>query len=430
MRRAGMTVGALALALFAALYSTALAQEGRYRLSAVIAALALGLGGVVALKIAPGLARKSLPEGWKVRFEYELTREGICYFVIIGIIAVASVNTGNNLLFIILAILLAGILVSGILSKIVLSGLHLEVDLPEHIFAGEPVRAHMTLRNSKRVIPSYSLTVGQNKTAKPAARRGATKPRPQEIFATPVYVPYIPAGGSVKEVVELRFPRRGRYRQNGFQVSSKFPFSILRRKRTLPATHEILVLPGIDPTPGFRTISPLIRGKIESLRKGRGCDLYALRGYQAGDSARQVDWKATAKTQKLMVREFTREEENCVTILLDACLGDLSVKARERFERAISLCACLAWQAYSNGSLLQFIGGSLKTPMEPAAGIIYPVLEELAVLQPVPRDGSNPGMSRQWEELSIEGELVLITERAEPFHASIPAARIIAIDGM
>ena len=55
--------------------------------------------------------------------------------------ALAALNTGNNLLFMILACLLAGILVSGVISQIVLSGVELRLELPEHIFAGQPVMA-------------------------------------------------------------------------------------------------------------------------------------------------------------------------------------------------------------------------------------------------------------------------------------------------
>jgi len=68
--------------------------------------------------------------------DYRLTREGVVYLAGIFIVALAAVNTGNNLLFITLACLLAGILISGIISHVVLSGVELRLDLPEHIFAG------------------------------------------------------------------------------------------------------------------------------------------------------------------------------------------------------------------------------------------------------------------------------------------------------
>ena len=56
--------------------------------------------------------------------------------------ALAALNTGNNLLFLILASLIASILMSGILSSITLAGVELRLQLPEHIFAGQSRSCH------------------------------------------------------------------------------------------------------------------------------------------------------------------------------------------------------------------------------------------------------------------------------------------------
>ncbi|MGH9378391.1 MAG: hypothetical protein ACRD1I_06280, partial [Terriglobia bacterium] len=274
------TLAGLALSLLLALSASALGREGRYGLSVILAALSLGAAGLVAVKVVPYLVRKTLRKQWELKIEYELTREGAAYLLITGLITIASVNTGNNLLFMILAILLAGMLVSGLLSKAVLSGLKLELALPEHIFAGHAVSAGITIGNVKRVLPSYSLTVMSSPRKKNGAG-GSTGGAPQRrnILTSPVYTPYLPARGSVRERVELRFPRRGRYHEDSFEVSSKFPFSILRRKRLLPVDREILVLPCVEAAPESSSALPLLRGEIESPRKGQGCSLYALRDY-------------------------------------------------------------------------------------------------------------------------------------------------------
>lgn len=413
------TIMGLALALLLAVSASTLRREGRDILSVILAAAALIAVGLMAVKVVPRLVRQTLRQ--RLELEYEITREGGVYLLITVLITVASVNTGNNLLFMILAILLAGMLVSGILSKAVLSGLKLDLALPEHVFAGEVVRAAMTIQNSKRLFPSYSLTVTAGRRKK---NRSGGAPQERNILTAPAYAPFVPARGRVRERVELRFPRRGLYQEDCFEVSSKFPFSILRRKRILQASHQILVLPSVEAARESGAARLLARGELEGARKGQGADLYALRPYQDGDSARQVDWKATAKTQKLMVREFAREEERRLTIFFDAAVEEITDAARERFERAINHCACIVWQASKERLLLQFTGGALRTPLAPADEIVYAVLEELAVLEPVPARDSETEMPTGMAGGSVESDWVVFTQRPARFSELQASARV------
>ena len=63
--------------------------------------------------------------------------------------------------------------------------------------------------------------------------------------------------------------------------------------------------------------SPLITGEFETFARGRGDDLYLIREYMPEDSARHVDWKATAKSGSLKVREFSREDERKLRLVFD-----------------------------------------------------------------------------------------------------------------
>lgn len=379
------TLAGLAFALCLTFYATFMSESGRFRLAALLAALALLLAGMVGIKVMPTLVRRSALKAWAFRVEYELTREGTVYFLLIGLLTIAALNTGNNLLFMILAVLLAGLLMSGLISRVILSGLELKLKLPDHVFAWQPVRARLTIENHKAFFPSYSVTVFSLATKVkilPKAVPEKSQPLPPHILVRPVYAPYVPRRSSVTESVFLRFPRRGLYRQKNLQVSSKFPFGILRRKRALPGDYEILALPSVEPTHRFQDVAPLILGEMESAQKGRDGDFFALRDYQEGDSARHVDWKATAKAQKLQVREFTREEDSRVTLLFDSRVSGIDARTLEQFEKAVSLCACLAWRFFEIRSLLQLITADQEIPIAPADEVIYPILEALAVIEP------------------------------------------------
>jgi uncharacterized protein (DUF58 family) len=382
-RSFGIAIVVLSFALIVALFSAAVAQQGRFRLAALSTIVALGLAAWVGVTIVPTLARRTSLRWLVYQVDYRLTREGIVYLAAIGILVLAAVNTGNNLLFMLLACALAGVLISGVLSRAVLTGIELKFDLPEHIFAERPVIAEIELRNEKQFWPSMSLRVtGENK-------KGA-----EQVLSTPVFFPYIPHLASAHQKVELKLSHRGVYRQDAFAIRTRFPFGFFEKSRRVDSDIEILVYPRVEPAEQFYEVLPLLSGEMASYFRGRGHELHSLRDYQPTDSARFVDWKTTAKTGQLMVREFAREDERRVMIVLDpfigsdtaggaaSALGPGSSPLTEQFERAVSLAASIAWHFYEIGSVIQFRTDRFSTPIAPASEIIYDALGELARVEP------------------------------------------------
>ena len=372
---------ALTLALFLALYATTLRESGRTMLAAALAALSLVVAGLVAVKAVPYLARRTALRHWAMKVEYEFTREGAVYLAVVVVIAISALNTGNNLLFIVLSCLLAGILASGLLSAFMLAGLELDFSLPEHVFAGRPTMARLRLANRKHLFASLSLTVSAPTPRRPKPPELDLTPKPA-ILKRPVYIPYIARHSSVNRSLDLTLPRRGRYSQEGLRVSTKFPFGFLRKAHTVPLRQDVLVLPKVEPTEEFYEILPFIGSELESYLKGLGHDLYAIRDFQQTDTGRHVDWKATAKAQQLKVREFTREDERRVGLVFDPRLPNAQAQTLDKFEKAVAFCACLAWHFYEVGAMLQFITEGFETSMSPAAEIIYLILEKLALIEP------------------------------------------------
>ncbi|HUY15639.1 MAG TPA: DUF58 domain-containing protein [Terriglobia bacterium] len=376
------TVG-LCLALFLALDATALGEKGEFRAAAVLSGTALILAGYIALRSVPLLARQVARGRLNLHIEYEITREGIAYLLVILVIAVASLNTGNNLLFLILAIMLAAIVGSGILSRMVLSGIGLEMSRPPHIFAGQPVTCRLKLQNTKKILPSYSLTVSSTRTPAPSWwRKSRNAGESRKILARPVYFPYLPKGSTLEQDVELCFSERGRYTQEGFAISSKFPFGFIRKRRKIETRQELLVLPEIAPIETFRALPPALAGEIQSFsRDDRGHDLYGLRDYRLPDSARNIDWKATARAQLVKVREFSREDDRLIRLVLDNRLPSLSTENLEKFERGVRLCASLAWHFAAQGAFLEFAAEGADIAVGHGGETLYPILEALATIE-------------------------------------------------
>jgi uncharacterized protein (DUF58 family) len=399
-----LAIVGLTLAFGAALFSTVSRESGNLWATLVLASAALVLAVIVGLTTVPYLARRVAGARIRDAFDFDVTRVGIVYVAIVLVIGIAALNTGNNLLYIVLAAMLAAILVSGFASAIVLRDLELDVRLPEHVFAGRPTLGRIVLRNPRRWLPSFSVNVVSAKKDGAAKhwewmpttfavppgrprekqwmrfrdyklRRLSKTEAPPGIFEGAAYFPYIPAGSELKADLELRFDRRGCYQQKGFGLATRFPFAFLTKTRHLPLAREIIVYPRVEPADEFFEVLPMITGELETFVRGRGDDLYLIREYMPEDSARHVDWKATAKSGSLKVREFSREDERKLRIVFDnPASGVVSEKA---YEDAVALAASLSWHFAAQNTEISFVSQGYSGDPD-----IYRFLTHLAIAQP------------------------------------------------
>jgi hypothetical protein len=187
----------------------------------------------------------------------------------------------------------------------------------------------------------------------------------------------IPGGALLEETVEVRFPRRGAYKENSFAFSTKFPFGFLEKTARVMLRREAIVYPSIEPHSGFEDLLLGITGDIETHYQGLGRDFYRIRPYNAFESARHVDWKATAHTGELQVREFAREAERSVEIFLDL---DVPSEAAEWFERAVDCCAFLCWRLSQRETAIHFRAQEFTFRL-PEEGDIYTILKYLALVR-------------------------------------------------
>src|SRR5690349_10432131 len=264
----------------------------------------------------------------------QVMRAGLIFTAALLVVAIAAFLSGNNLLFLILAAMLSTLLISDFVSRMALAGLELDLLLPDHISARRRVRAGIRLRNQKRWIPSFSIHLAG------AAESG---------FDSILYFPVIPGNTTVEEAVTLYFPRRGAQRERSFRFSTRFPFGFTERREMVTTRRDIVIYPCLNPQPGFEALLSTVSGDIESKQRGRGHDFYRIRPYEAFESARHVDWRATAHTGDLQVREYAKEQDWRVVIYLDL---DLPPASDEWFESAIECCAFLAFRLVERGIAL------------------------------------------------------------------------------
>jgi len=367
-----------------------------------LATAALLLATLVGITTVPYLARQVVASRIRDAMDYDVTRAGIVYIVATVLIGVAAMQSGNNLLYIIVAALISAILVSGIASAVILRKLELEIHLPEHIFAGRPALARIVLRNQSRWLPSFSVRVVPAKRrvkkmwqwepytfALPARRppekqwirlpdrrlRRVPAKTQRPILQQTVYFPFLAAGQELRADLEMCFPARGLYRDNDFGLATRFPFAFLLKTRRIALAREVIVFPSVETPADFLKLLPMVTGEFETFIRGRGYDLYRIREYMPEDSARHVDWKASARTGSLKVREFSREDERKLRIVFDNPMpGTLRAEA---YEQAVDLAASMGWHFFHEDAETSFVASGLEPTSD-----IFAFLWHLAIIEP------------------------------------------------
>jgi uncharacterized protein (DUF58 family) len=304
------------------------------------------------------------PGSWfDLGLRQQITRAGLLYSVVCALVALAAFASANNLLFLILAAMLSTLLISGFVSRLSLAGLELDFVLPEHVPANRRLEGRVVIRNVKRWMPSFSIHL---------------TPTDANSVSKPLYFLVIPGRSAADGPVEVFFPRRGRYRETSFRFSTRFPFGFSERRIHVRMARDLIVYPSIDPQPGFEELIASIAGELEAHARGPGHDFHRIRPYEALESARHVDWKATAHTGDLQVREFAREQELAVEMWLDL---DVPEDAHEWFERAICMCAFLAWRLTERGARFRLCTQEFDARV-PEEADVYNILKYLALVTP------------------------------------------------
>ncbi len=354
-------------------------QLGRYEFAAISSRIALGLAVIVMLYVLP---RLFLSVQWRSNYAAHVPNAGLIFGAVILMVTVLALTSGNNLLYVVLAVLLATLIVSIVSARMNLHRLTPSIRYPGHIFAGESVPFEIILKSEKRFLPSFSLSVDLVEERQASSEE--SKPAPQQAVALS-YFSLVPARSFGRSVIERRFDRRGVYPITGFLINTGFPFGFVEQRRFFEWSGEIIVYPQPEPIDDFAHLLPLLAGQLESRVKGTGSDLHGIRPYLASDHHHHIDWKATAKTQQMMVREFTREDDWRITVIFDSQtdrqLAD-ETGAAEQFERAITFAASLLSHFINLGGEVRLVTVGCDTGFGTGQPHLFEMLRQLAPLAP------------------------------------------------
>ncbi len=387
-------------------------------LAGAAAILSLLIALLLTIFIVPPLARSARVEVANLDFPFEPTSGGGVFLVIIIVVGFAAWNTGNNLLFLVFSLLCATMFIGWVAARSSLRDLTVSARFPDHIFAAEPAPVIVTLRNTKRVLPSFSILVEARGPGNDVD--GTSKRRRRHIKRLLAYFSYVPHSAAAEQRVEQLFPTRGHVLIDGFELSTRYPFGFFRRRRRLRARDvDIIVYPKPEAIGDELHLLPMYAGRVPAARRGAGHDLFSLRDYQPQDDLRHIDWKATARSRRLTVREFTSEDERRISIVLDTRVPHGAEQDLfERFERGVVQASSLIKHFIDERAEVSLVLGNDVGPFGSGIEHLYRCLRRLALVAPV--DIDKPEIeSVKISRSVVEHDYAILLTAAAP--GSIPA---------
>ena len=312
---------------------------------------------------------------------FALTREGRVFLAVALGVGLAAVNTGNNLLYLVLGLMLSLLLLSGTLSDLVLWRISVKRWVPRRIFAATPIPIEIALTNHKRSLPSYALEIEDRLEGEARA--------PRRCFFLKV------SGGTTQlAVYERTFDARGEATLDQIVVASQHPFGLIEKRRRHRRPETVVVFPQLVPVTLREVVGLGAGAEGSSQAAGRGTETLALRDYREGDEARSIHWGRSATLDRFVVRERARDRRGKLILRVDnakpsSSLAHDDAAWSEGFERAVSKAASLARAALQQGFAVQVqLRGSSSAWTLPSASPDG-IFRFLALAQPIAEAGQS-----------------------------------------
>jgi uncharacterized protein (DUF58 family) len=233
------------------------------------------------------------------RLRLSLTGLGAQYLLALLGVGAFAANTGNNLLYLVFALMLGLFLVSGILSRRALRDLQVEGLEEGNLFARVRGGLRLRLRDSGGGrVRGLELHL--------ALEDGAVEPA------------FLAAADPAEEthvVLQARATHRGWHRVGALELRTRFPFGLIEKSRFVQLDREVLALPH-PRTPAVQPASWRGEGHRTLPQEGSSSPEGA-RPLRMGDAPGRVHWKRTAQRSQPWVRTFEEERPAGLHLRLD-----------------------------------------------------------------------------------------------------------------
>ncbi|HXX80216.1 MAG TPA: DUF58 domain-containing protein [Thermodesulfovibrionales bacterium] len=229
-----------------------------------------------------------------------ITKAGWLYIAVTLLLGFSAVNTGNNLVYLIVAAFLSFMGISGFFGRRNLLDIHITVEFPDEIYARTSIPLKVTLHNNRRILPAFLIKAHFRNQS--------------------VLFPFVDAKARGITYVTTTFDERGMVKINDIRLCSVFPFHFFIRCRKIERAVEVTVFPHAKKCelPVLFERERQSRGERSIDRAGYEAEIMTMRDYIKGDPIKYIHWKATAKTGKLKTKELSTLAHQPVVIDMDA----------------------------------------------------------------------------------------------------------------
>ena len=238
----------------------------------------------------------------------------------------AALNTGNNLLYLVLALMLAFLVLSGLLSEASLRGIRIERHLPRELFAHAGNRVVLRIHNDQKRVAAFAISVED---------RIESEGGPEVAGRT--FALRVPPGSWVDRSYLFEPENRGEVLLSGSRVSTRFPFGLFVKSAELECESAALVYPRLEPVRPASHTAPTGHSADDRSRTSKaGEEVTGLREYAQGDPVGRVHWRRSLRAQRWLVGEREGDASAEIEVLLQVPAQAAPSVVEERVSRAAS----------------------------------------------------------------------------------------------
>lgn len=214
--------------------------------------------------------------------------------------------------------------ISGLLGKANITGIDIELEPTLEVYANRPFPLKIRSINRRRYLPGFMFRV--------------------HVAGESVFLPFISVKSESSAYVNFTFEARGMQRIDELYLCSAFPFNFFVRCRKIKKSFDFIVFPEPKKCELLSHVEERARtsGELPSNKTGFYPEMVSIRDYISGDPLKYINWKATAKIDKLQTKELSSASFNPVVIDFD----DIDIKI---VEEKISCITYTVLQLYKKG---------------------------------------------------------------------------------
>ena len=333
--------------------------------------------------------------------------------MIASFILAGALTRQINLLMVLFGLLAGAFFVHWSMVRRMVRKIKIQRRLPTSVSAGDLLVVELSGTSHHRRRGAWALAVSDH-----LRREGGATPEPP-VRASALFS-YLPGGETAHTTYRGRLIQRGRYRFGPLEVCSRFPLGFLQYRATFDAVDRLLVYPRLGQlTPAWRRWQEGIESGVGRSLPRQGLlegDFYGLRDWRGGDSRRWLHWRTSARRQTPVVRQFERQHDRGLALVLDLWQAQRPAPAEtDAVEIAVSLAATIVADLCRTGGRRLCVATSGEQPWfiegPASAALLEEVMCQLATAEAGPADHLPQTLSDVVERVRLSTQFILVSTR-------------------